>query len=378
MRFVSLFAGVGGFDLGAEQAGWECVAQVEWNRDCRNILERHWPHVPRWEDINDVHGADLPACDVIVGGFPCQDVSTGGKRRGMLEEGTRSNLYRHIIRIVKEMQHATTRTSPRWVILENVRGLLTIDNGTGFQTLLHDLADLGAIYTEWAMLDSQHFGVPQRRQRIFTVACLDPATAERSPSPLLPVSEKRPRHPQPKRTQRTEPPNPATGRARSSGIQSHTDNPPASIEQRVFFPTGFAKYAEQVGPLRERDWKGEANIVVETPATYSKSRRAKGPDDFETWIDNGIAPTLNSFENHNDMRATVLSVDPTPNQVRRITPLEAERLQGWPDNHTLIRADGTYQPDTTRYRQIGNGITSTVAHWVCTQLNTAENHPPHQ
>ena len=119
-------------------------------------------------------------------------------------------------------------------------------------------------------------------------------------------------------------------------------------------------------------------LAVHNPQVFSKSRRAKDPDDFETWVNNGIAPTLNTFENHNDTRATILTVHPEPNQVRRITPLEAERLQGWPDNHTLTRADGTHQPDTIRYRQIGNGITANVAHWLCTQLNTTENHPPHQ
>jgi len=185
VRYLSLFSGVGGFDLGADAAGWECVGQVEWDPWCQRVLNRHWPYVPKWGDVRQMDGAHAVA-DVIAGGFPCQDVSVAGKRAGM-GEGTRSGLYAEIIRIIEEMRRATDNEFPRWVILENVVGLLSIDNGAGFRAVLRDLAEVGALVVEWAMLDSQHFGVPQRRQRIFVVACFDPRAAESCPDPLLPV-----------------------------------------------------------------------------------------------------------------------------------------------------------------------------------------------
>ena len=128
MKYLSLFAGVGGFDLGAEAAGWETVAQVEWDPAAQSVLAHHWPDVPRYGDVRDYRGATHPDVDAVVGGFPCQDVSVAGLRAGVLADGTRSNLYLELIRIVKEIQHATDGLRPRWVVVENVLGLPLIDD----------------------------------------------------------------------------------------------------------------------------------------------------------------------------------------------------------------------------------------------------------
>ena len=93
MRFGSLFAGVGGFDIGLEAAGWECGWQVEWDKNCQQTLAYHWPNVPKWLDVSDVNGAELPPVDVITFGSPCQDLSVAGKRAGIQQEGGRSNLF---------------------------------------------------------------------------------------------------------------------------------------------------------------------------------------------------------------------------------------------------------------------------------------------
>ena len=105
MRYVSLFSGVGGFDLGFDAAGWKCVAQVEWDKDCQQVLARHWPNVPRWGDVSEVCGAELPVADVISFGSPCQDLSVAGKRAGL--DGERSGLFHQAIRIIREMRDAT-------------------------------------------------------------------------------------------------------------------------------------------------------------------------------------------------------------------------------------------------------------------------------
>ena len=193
MRFGSLFAGVGGFDLGLEAAGWECGWQVEWDPHCQQTLAHHWPTVPRWGDVATVNGADLPPVDVITFGSPCQDLSVAGKRAGL--EGSRSGLFFEATRIIKEMRDATGNTFPRWAIWENVVGALSSRGGDDFEAVLKEMAGLGPSFIEWAVLDAQFFGVPQRRRRVFVIACFDPAIAERSGTQILAVGEGRRRNP---------------------------------------------------------------------------------------------------------------------------------------------------------------------------------------
>ena len=187
--FGSLFAGVGGFDLGLEAAGWQCAFQVEWDKHCQSVLRHHWPTVPKWGDVQEVDGATLPPVDMITFGSPCQDLSVAGKRAGL--QGGRSSMFFEATRIIKEMRNATNNVYPRTAIWENVPGALTSNNGADFGAVLDEMAELGAVAIEWAVLDAQHFGVPQRRRRVFVVAIFDAATANRCPDPLLPVSEGR-------------------------------------------------------------------------------------------------------------------------------------------------------------------------------------------
>lgn len=166
MRFVSLFAGVGGFDLGFEAAGWQCVGQVEIDKHARAVLARHWPDVDRHDDVRTARGwADeiglVGRVDVVCGGFPCQDVSIAGKRAGLA--GERTGLFWDALAFACHVE-------ARWIVLENVPGLLSSNSGRDFQVILTALADAGYRHIEWRVLDSQFFGVPQRRKRVFIVA----------------------------------------------------------------------------------------------------------------------------------------------------------------------------------------------------------------
>jgi DNA-cytosine methyltransferase len=189
MRFGSLFAGVGGFDIGLEAAGWECGWQVEWDKNCQQTLSHHWPNVPKWLDVSDVNGAELPPVDVITFGSPCQDLSVAGKRAGIQQEGGRSNLFFEATRIIKEMRDATAGVSPRWAIWENVPGAFTSGKGDDFEAVLKEMANLGASLVEWATLDAQFFGIPQRRRRVFVIACFNTAISDRGGRPILAISE---------------------------------------------------------------------------------------------------------------------------------------------------------------------------------------------
>jgi DNA (cytosine-5)-methyltransferase 1 len=162
---VSLFAGVGGFDLAMERNGVEVVANVEIDKQCQKVLAKHFPKAKQFSDITDVKGSDLigagfePSRGIITGGFPCQDLSVAGKRAGLV--GERSGLFWEIARLIEE-------TKTEWFILENVPGLLTSNKGKDFGVVIGTMADIGYSLA-WRVLDAQHFGVPQRRRRVFIV-----------------------------------------------------------------------------------------------------------------------------------------------------------------------------------------------------------------
>jgi DNA (cytosine-5)-methyltransferase 1 len=156
----SLFSGIGGLDLGLERAGMTCKWQVEIDPFCQKVLKKHWPDVPKYEDVRDVGAANLEPVDLICGGFPCQDVSLAGERKGL--EGKRSTLWTEYARIIGELR-------PAWVLAENVPGLFSANGGQFFGTVQRDLAELG-YDAEWDVLPAAAFGAPHRRNRVFIVA----------------------------------------------------------------------------------------------------------------------------------------------------------------------------------------------------------------
>ena len=156
----SLFSGIGGFDLGFERAWFQLTWQCEIDPFCRSVLASHWPDVARFDDVRTV--ADLPPVDVLTAGFPCQDVSVAGQRVGL--SGARTGLFFELMRVIRELQ-------PSFVVLENVPGLLTSARGFDFAVVLHQLDQCGYVGA-WRVLDSQYFGLAQRRQRVFLVAGL--------------------------------------------------------------------------------------------------------------------------------------------------------------------------------------------------------------
>lgn len=191
LTVVSLFTGIGGFDLGFELTGaMTTIAQVEIDKHCNRVLEKHWPDVARYTDVREFGlrreggrgeldgGGSDPAVDqprqiarqlelapggidVICGGFPCQDLSVAGKRAGL--DGARSGLWFEFHRILRELR-------PRWAVIENVPGLLSSDGGRDLRVVLEGLEELYPGAWGLAVLDSQEFGVPQRRRRVFLVA----------------------------------------------------------------------------------------------------------------------------------------------------------------------------------------------------------------
>ena len=155
----SLFSGIGGLDLGLERAGMVVKWQVEIDPYCRKVLAKHWPDVECYEDVREVGAHNLEPVDLICGGFPCQPVSCAGQRKGTDDERW---LWPEFYRLIRELK-------PRWVLGENVPGLLSIDAGRVFGSILRDLAASG-YDAEWDCIPASAVGAPHRRDRVFVVA----------------------------------------------------------------------------------------------------------------------------------------------------------------------------------------------------------------
>ena len=341
MKVLSLFSGVGGFDLGLERAGMQTVFQCEWDKHATKILERHWPDVPRWTDVSTLTGAHVlqhaPVVDVVAWGSPCQDLSVAGKRAGL--SGERSGLFHEGVRIIKEMREITNGKYPRISIWENVAGALSSGNGADFGQVLYEMDEAGACFSEWRLLDAQYFGVPQRRRRVFVVSVFDPATAARCPDPLLPVSESVRRN-----TEEGRP----TQQTSTATIETNT----GIVDAIGFSHTqGLSAQPSDVAwPTLRKEGSGMA------VAYTLRDREGKPGGGKGLLISAESALTLKAS---NDMK---LFIDGERKVLRRLTPVECERLMGWDDDWTAG------QVDSHRYQQCGNGVASPVATWIGEQL----------
>lgn len=155
MNVLSLFSGIGGLDLGLERAGMTVVAQCEVDPYCCRVLAKHWPHVPNLGDVTTIDWSTVPDVDLICGGYPCQPFSLAGRRQGADDV---RHLWPYVLDAVRHLR-------PRWVLLENVPGHLSL----GFGRVLGDLAESG-YDAEWDCIPAAAVGAPHRRDRVFIVA----------------------------------------------------------------------------------------------------------------------------------------------------------------------------------------------------------------
>jgi len=410
MNVLSLFSGVGGFDLGLENAGMKTIYQCEWDKHANTILERHWPMVPRWGDISTLTAKEILSHgtppDVVAWGSPCQDLSVAGKRAGL--EGERSGLFHEGIRIINELRKETNNEYPKISIWENVAGALSSNRGADFGVILDEMAKAGAMVIEWALLDAQHFGIPQRRRRVFCIAIFNSATASNCPSPLLPLSESLPRDTakgKPKRESAASETSESLGAGGqwwdggdiADAITTTSNEQRMPDKQRLqaivegFTSSSFAQYQEGVGTLRSNggDLGGGSETLIAEPMLSFDTQFGSNANVFEdqspTLKASQAAPSV-AYDKYNDginethhaLRAGTkqsTGVLESTMAVRRLTPLECERLMGWPDDHTRFKADGTEQADTHRYKQCGNGVASPVAEWIGKQLMKLDQVP---
>lgn len=410
MRFGSLFSGVGGFDLGFERAGMECVWQAENNKHALQVLANHWPNVKRYEDVKDV-GRKSETVDLICGGFPCQDLSVAGKRAGLA--GERSGLWFEFRRIIEEL-------APTWVVIENVPGLLSSNKGRDMAILLGGLAQLGYGWA-YRVLDSQYHGVAQRRRRVFIVGYFGDA---RVAAKVLFEPESRDWDSTPRREK-------GQGHTRVAGTLASSggglDRPAGQGNELDFViahgqanaeitkglvPTLNDNHEQPITPrtVNVRGGKegggkgylesengmtlgGQPQWLAFQQNTRDEVRLMGGRGDHAGALaaqagmkqQNYVAPSLTASNDpsrspqSSEVTRQIEAVSSAGFGVRRLTPVECERLQGFPDNWSATgieedEPDGEseFRPpvhsvpmsDTQRYKMMGNAVTVNVIEWI--------------
>ena len=357
MKVGSLFSGIGGFDLGFQNAGFNIAFCIERDKYCRGILNKNFPNAIHHGDITKVDVHTLPKIDVLVGGFPCQDISIAGKRAGL--QGARSSLFYEFDRYIRT-------TNPRFVVVENVPGLLSSNSGHDFAFVLNEMVQRwGAKSIAWRILDSQFFGVPQRRRRIFFVADLGGECA----SEILSLSDSSTgNHQAGTKAGKTVTCTPSGIAGTCSSKWSKGTGGPAGDEHYNLIVYRWQNSKDglvedgTVGTLRtSMGVSGFSEVNHPIVHAYSIREDAKANTFSATKIDvsNAITSLQPSVQSHH---AQTFIAD--QNIVRRLTPLECERLQGFPDNWT----DG--QSDSQRYKQLGNAVTVNVAEWIANRIKS--------
>ena len=441
---VSLFSGVGGMELGLERAGMRSVYQCEIDKNCRGVLERHWPGLPRWDDVQTLTGREIMSrvdrADVVAWGSPCQDLSFAGKRAGL--SGERSSLFHEGMRVIREMREETNNEYPRISIWENVAGALSSNKGADFGAVLDSMAEAGAVVIEWRMLDAQYFGIPQRRRRVFVVAIFDPAAAAGCADPLLSLSEGLRGHPAEGRSQREGSPGETAPSPRGRNAEGVTikggphalaverDSGSSDENKFIVFENSYrdaARIADGVtNTLSAKMGTGGNNTPMVAFATNQRAEvrelndkavalSAEPGTNQQTYVAYALQGNMIGRQDHNGPRGRGHGEDGDPMftltstdvhavaflpgamvrqglqpyeefapplraedhngdnathiqqaglMVRRLMPIECERLMGWPDDWTRWRADGKEQADTVRYKQCGNGVASPVTEWI--------------
>ena len=313
MKYFSAFSGIGGFDEEIRRVllDTECVGYSEINKYAIKIYEKHFPNRINYGDIKQIKTSDLADFDMFCGGFPCQDLSIAGKRAGL--EGCRSGLFYEIIRIIQEKK-------PGLVFLENVKGLFSSDKGRDFARVL--LALDGAGYdVEWQLLNSKNFGVPQNRERVFIIGHF----RGKPWKPVFPIREGIKGCD--KRTEQTTV-NTLTAGGHSGGHHSSMTLLQVGGENqgnRIYSTEGLSKC------LSDGGGQGAKTGLYQISKTIRTGGRSSPHGSKQNW---------DSYE--------------IGSQIRRLTPLECERLQGYSDRWT----EGI--SDTQRYKCLGNAVTVNV------------------
>lgn len=362
MRYLSLCSGIEAFSVAVRGLSFTPAAFSEIEPFPSAVLAYHYPHVPNLGDMTQVLDWRnyAGAIDIVVGGTPCQDFSVAGKKAGLA--GKRSALAMVFVQVLSVVR-------PEWVVWENVPGVFSTNGGRDFGTFLRALDDIG-YSCAWRVLDAQYFGVPQRRRRVFVVGHLGdwrPAAAVLfEPHCLRRDTSARGK----KRTDITQV---LTGNLGGGGPDDNRARGGFYVPQIVgqAMSAKWSKGRSGAGdehhnlisaPLTTRPWADneaqESRLVISQYGDKAAALTCEGAD-ASSCADRG--PTVSASRQFMTQQM----------RVRRLTPRECERLQGFPDDYTAILYRGRPAADAPRYRALGNSMAVPVMRWIGERIEMA-------
>lgn len=398
MRFLSLFSGIEAASIAWKPMGWECVGVSEIEPFPCAVLAHHYPDVPNLGDVTKITEGDikkLGQIDLVVFGFPCQDLSVAGGRKGF--QGERSSLFYDAIRVI---EYAKRHCGTRFALLENVPGAFSSNKGADFTELVKHMAGLDELNTptngwgkegaavgsngllEWSVLDAQWFGLAQRRKRVFAIVDFGEWASR---PPILLERESLRGDSAPSRETRQDFTADARGRLASGTETAGPILANCGEKQWLGNQEAFRGEYHVVEPIaiagniigRTEGNGGNGNGFDESGACYTlttndrhavafaEPRRARGCDviaNNEPW------PTLPAHAGTGGGNVPMIAFAANPNSVvRRLTPIECEKLQGFPVDFTKIpyrnkSADDC--PNGVRYKALGNSMAVNVMAWI--------------
>ena len=335
MTFLDFFSGIGGFRLGLERAGHKCVGHCEIDKYANaSYNAMHQPKEGEWygEDITKISARELPKADIWCFGFPCQDISIAGKQKGM-RIGTRSGLFYSVTALLREIEKSHR---PSILFIENVKNLLSINGGWDFAQVLIEMDEIG-YDAEWQVLNSKDFGVPQNRERLFIIGHL----RGRSRRKVFPIT-------------------------RSSG---QTIVQVGNIKEGKSWnnpQTGRVYSTEGISPCLNACGGGQHEPKILIDKSYNQPRIINVANCLTAREDRGIS-------NRKAEGTAVLIRETTKNstltnnyRIRKLTPKECWRLQGFPDAY--FEKASKVCSDTQLYKQAGNAVTVNVITYIGERL----------
>lgn len=348
MKYGSVCSGIESATVAWHPLGWKPAFFSEIESFPRAVLAHHYPHVNCHGDFTTIGKDDYDPIDLLVGGTPCQSFSIAGLRKGFADE--RGNLTLEFIRLAE-------RLKPRWLVWENVPGVLSQDGGRAFGSFLGGLAECGYGFA-YRVLDAQYFGVPQRRRRVFVIGCLGDW---RPAASVLFEREGLQRDITPRREKGEEVAGTFTSHAKSGGWSTDVDLASSGYMRpvRAYDKQAIGEYGESglASTLSARDYKDATDLVIpiHDKATRHQGGGRAGDDGSSNGLGVGMAgdpmPTLDTASRHSVFSKMA---------VRRLTPIECERLQGFPDGYTAI----PNASDSARYKALGNSMAVPVMRWL--------------